>query len=1092
MENLNDIVDTPALTDVELKVINRFETKLKKMKLDEVHRQVLKEGIQKKLEQGKVSQTVADSLFRLVEDYARSAEGVGVNPTKSSKPIAEYTKSGGGKKAVPAKDERSSDEGKKPASDDGSGGSNGGDGNIDVDDSTPDDADTSDIDDTGKKPRWLGILLAILKFIVLLPFRIVNFILRFFWSILNWLLLITVLATVVGIIICTKVMPMYQEASQQAYDKLSTLNESSFQKLENTTVFDKDGKVIGTIDAGDYHYVDINDISKYVQWGYISTEDKRFTEHCGIDIQSLARAGLSLVKHNGEITQGGSTITQQVIKNCLLTQEQSYSRKLVEVLLAPKIEQRFSKDKVMEFYCNTNYYGNLCYGIDTASRYYFGKPCTELTLGEAAMLCGVSNSPNNYNPVASMELAIQKRDQVLGNMLSVGYITQEEYEEAKQKKIKLKVEDNGGTSDNYMVSFAIHCTALELLKKDGFVFQYVFPDSKTQKAYEKKYSQAYKEKSSLIRSGGYKIYTSFDMGLQKKLQKSIDTGLKGYKDKQSNGKFAMQGAGVCVDNETGYIVAMVGGRGTKDEFNRAFLSARQPGSTIKPLLDYAPVINEGIMNPSTIVTDKPVYSIEGDTSSYSPKNSSGGYRGDMKLREGLARSLNTIAYQIYKKVGSERAINYLNQMHFSSMSFADNTAESLALGGFTNGCKVFDMAKGYATLAMGGAYTTRTCIRRIDFQGTGKVFESPELEKTQTEVYTKDTAFMVTDMMQGTVEEDYGTGHAWKNKDMIVAGKTGTTSSNKDAWFCGYTKFYTTSIWVGYDTPKTMTGMYGGTVPASIWFSYMEKIPKNMDATDFDKPETVSLRHVTGSGDYTGSDLAYKDGKRWYSLHSGGKEWFSELNRTKYNKNDKETALQDAINRAKKAVENFIGFSIMSAQEALELDERYSDCLATIEEIPDEYKQLKYKEQAAEHYDLLSGEVKSTWLKQIREYNKKKSEQALADAKTKAEDSLHNAKAQLKQTRIDKAEWFINTLSERHYYTDVTKELINQTKEAVERLKGYSEYKNYKTRCDYAVSRAKKLPKPPKEEPKVPEDKVDKVPIDEDSYVDDAENTEED
>lgn len=914
-----------------------------------------------------------------------------------------------------------------------------------------------------------------------LPMKLVNFVLRSFYLILNVLLLFLVTCLLVGSFIGVKVMPMYQEASKVAYDKLSNLKNTSFQKLENTVVYDKDDEVIGRVDAGDYHYSDITEISKYIQWGYIATEDKRFTEHCGIDVQSLTRAGISLLRNNGAITQGGSTITQQVIKNCLLSQEKTFSRKLVEILLAPKIEQRFSKDKIMEFYCNTNYYGNLCYGVETASRYYFGKKSKDLSLAEAAMLCGVSNSPNNYNPVASMKLAKEKQKQVLKNMLDNGYINEKEYNSALEYKIKLKALSGGSKKDNYMVSYAIHCATLELMKADGFSFKYVFDTKKDQTSYNKEYSQKYTEKSSLIRSGGYKIYTSFDSKLQSMLQKSIDKGLRKYKGKQSNGKYALQGASVCIDNETGYVVAMVGGRGAKDEFNRAFLSSRQPGSTIKPLLDYAPAINEGVINPSSIIVDKPIYAIDGDTSSYSPKNSGGGYRGALKVREALARSINTVAYQLYKKTGSEKAISYLESMHFSSLSYADNTAEALSLGGFTNGCKVIDMARGYSTLAMGGSYTSRTCVKKIEFQGSGTVFESDELEKTQERVFTEDTAFMVTDMMQGTIEEGYGTGRSIKDKDMIIAGKTGTTSSNKDAWFCGYSKYYTTAVWVGYDTPKTMSGMYGGTVPASIWSKFMKGVKRNKTKADFDIPETISLRR-NSSGVYSGDDITIKGNKRSYSLRRSGTEWFSEQNRTKYNKYDKESSLQNAINKARKSVNDFLKYSINSAEDAMALDTKYKQVISVIEGIKDEYKQKPFKEKVAEHYELLNGDVKENWLKEIKEYKKKQEEIIRNQAKVDADDSSNKAKEKIRETRVNKAEWYLSELDKREYYSDTTKLLLKDAKSAIKRLRGYSVYSDYKERLKAMVDKVKKLPKKP-EEPEIPSDTEDETQINEDNYA---------
>ena len=269
-------------------------------------------------------------------------------------------------------------------------------------------------------------------YILSCPFRAiyqaVAYIVKFFGVILNVCLITLVVAAIAGSILFAHFKPMYEDACEQAYDKLSNLSESiaayGIPPYKNVIscgfTLDKDGKKIGEIDSGSYVYVKIDKISKYVQQGYMSSEDKKFMEHGGVNLQSIIRAALSLWSHDGEITQGGSTITQQVIKNNLLTQKQTYSRKLTEVMLAPALESKFSKADIMEFYCNSNFYGNRCYGIETASKFYFGCSAKDLTLAQAAMLCGVSNSPNKYNPIASMELAKKKQAQVLEEMLADG------------------------------------------------------------------------------------------------------------------------------------------------------------------------------------------------------------------------------------------------------------------------------------------------------------------------------------------------------------------------------------------------------------------------------------------------------------------------------------------------------------------------------------------------------------------------------------------------------------------------------------------------------------------------------------------------
>lgn len=931
-----------------------------------------------------------------------------------------------------------------------------------------------------KKFSWLHFI----SNIVLFPFRLVEFILKFFYSILNFLLIVLAVACLVGVVIYAKVYPMYQQASATAYDKLSKLEDSNFRMLQNTVIYDKDDKVIGEINAGDYKYAKIKDVSDYVQKGYIATEDKRFMEHIGIDAQSLIRAGISLFRHNGEITQGGSTITQQVIKNNLLSQEQSYSRKLVEILIAPKIEQEYSKAKIMEFYVNTNYYGNGCYGIETASRFYFNKSSKNLTLAEAAMLCGVSNSPNKYNPIASMKFATEKKVQVLGNMLGEGYITKKDYEKALKQKIKVKATVDEYDNDNYMISYALYCAALDLMEKDGFKFKYLFENTKEEATYMDKYQSAYSEKASLLRAGGFKIHTSFDIKLQKKLQRSIDKSLAGYTEKQKNKKYALQSSAVCIDNQTGYVVALVGGRGEKDEFNRAFLAKRQPGSSIKPLLVYAPSINEGVVNPSTIYTDKKVYAISSNPNSYSPSNSGGGYRGDMPIREALARSINTIAFQLYKNTTPEISMKYLSDMRFSTMTYSDTTALSLCLGGFTNGIRVVDLAKGYATLPMGGKYTTRTCIRYLEHEVDGLLIDKRNLVDTQSEVFTEDTAFMMCDMMQGTLAEGYGTAHNIYNSKMVAGGKTGTTSSNKDAWFSGFSKYYTCSVWVGYDTPRVMAGMYGGTVPAKIWSKFMTGIKKNMTKADFDKPSTIALRKVSGS-DYIGKNISIKkgQGKIWYNTRRGGTEWYSKLNDYAISLKRKEREIQVAYNLARKKANAFLSSRISSIEDALSLDSRYAEVMSYIDKINDSYKSKRLRKQVSKYYDALAKVVAEDWQTYIKEYKASIKRQAEAEQKRNIQNSREYAATALKANRIQKAEWYINEINNREYNTDITKLLISDAEEAVRRLKGYPEYKSYLSRLNKAKSYANSLPSKIVM-PVIPQDSDDSSDINEDKYYD--------
>lgn len=933
--------------------------------------------------------------------------------------------------------------------------------------------------------RWVDVICKIICFPFWLLYRILSFFLVFSKIILNVFLLILIISGIAGGFLYAKVLPMYQDASEQAYEKLSNLNENSFHMFSNTVVYDKDGKKIGEIDSGSYKYVKINKISKHIQHGYIAAEDKKFMEHGGIDLQSIVRAGIALVTHKGEITQGGSTITQQVIKNNLLTQERSFDRKLTEVMLAPALERKYNKADIMEFYCNSNFYGNRCYGVETASRFYFGCSAKDVSLAQAAMLCGISNSPNKYNPIASMELAKKKQAQVLGLMLEQGYISQKQYRKALKEEITIVGLDTSSSSENYMVSYAIDRAAVQLMKDKGFEFQYTFESQKEQKKYDKKYTAEYRKRSAEIRAGGYKLYTSLNPKIQKQLQKSVANTLSTFTEKnKKTKKYALQSAAMCIDNESQFVVAVVGGRTKNDEYNRAFLSKRQPGSTIKPLLDYAPAIDNGVIHGSSIINDHKVYWDNTNPKSYSPKNSGGGYRGNVSVREALARSINTVAFQVYKEIGSDIALGYLDKLQFSSLSYADNSAPAVSLGGFTYGVTINDMCRGYATLENNGKLSSRTCLLKIEHETNGTVYEAPELEESETEVYSADTAFIMKDIMQGTFNEGYGTGRAGYNDKQIYAGKTGTTSSNRDAWFCGFSSSYTTAVWIGYDTPRKMPGMYGNTYPLRIWSSFMDSIHKNKKKTNFGIPETIKLRRVSGGKltDY-GKEINYDETKRYYSQRPGGYDYYSQQNNDRKSSWEKEYKLSAAKKEAERAVTSFEKYKIKDVKSASAFEDKYNEVMAVISKIPDEYEQTPYKERATTKYDSLKDIVKDKWAKAIKEEREAAVDRQLKQQKIDAENAATQANNTLKANRIKKAKWYIDTLKKRKYYNQTTKTLIKDGKKAIARLKGYPEYNTYKGSYDHAVERAKKLPKK-QEKPDIPGTGSDKQPIDPNKYTD--------
>ena len=668
----------------------------------------------------------------------------------------------------------------------------------------------------------------------------------FFLKLLLLLLMLSALG--IGGFLFFRIFGDFKNIRETALQTYSHMSEDDFRLVTDTEIFDKNGDKIGVINAGHYVYVPFDEISPWLKKAYIDQEDRRFYSHNGIDLMAMARATLSYLK-NRRVTQGGSTITQQVIKNTYLSQERTLERKLTEILIAPQLERQFGKDKILEFYCNGNFYAHGCYGVGAASRYYFSKSAAELEPWEAAVLVGISNRPASYEPINHKENALRKRNEILNSMYECGHLTEAELKEYQAKPLEITAEREPSYAENYQTSYAIYCAAQQLMKDDGFTFQYTFSSKDEYESYQSQYKELFAEKSEAIRAGGYKIYTTLDSQIQEILQRNIDETLDRRSDeRQENGKYALQAAGAVIDNLSDSVVAIVGGRGTDDEYNRGFLARRQPGSAIKPLLDYAPAFETGYFYPSYVIND---YEFEGG-----PRNSSGSYRGYLPIREALNRSLNAVAWQLLQKVEIKTGLSYLGKMGFSSLSWQDSSAPAVSIGGFTYGTRVVEMAKGYSVLANGGVYNERSCLRSLIYERSGE--ELLDNLRT-TQVYTEGTAYIITDVLKGTMDKPYGTGRGLDIAGQQAAGKTGTANDSKDPWFCGYTRYYTTAVWLGYDTPRAMPGTYGATVSGQIWHDVMTELHQDLEEWDWERPDSVIEAWV----DYdTGTRVNYNSGIR--------------------------------------------------------------------------------------------------------------------------------------------------------------------------------------------------------------------------------------
>lgn len=613
-----------------------------------------------------------------------------------------------------------------------------------------------------------------------------------------------------------------QALQKEAVEIVAASDEKDFIPSQTSTIYDCEGNILTEL-KGDKsaNYVAYEDIPANFVQAMISIEDKKFYKHPGIDYKAIFRAAKAMIM-NGRITQGGSTITMQLAKLTYMEPGKTWQYKVEQMFLALELEKYYSKNKIMEFYLNNIYFANNYYGIEAACHGYFDCELNELDLSQTAFLCAIPNSPSYYDPVTNISHTIERRNLILKSMWDDGKITQEQYDAAVAEEIVLNRPKKANSEmHNYVDTYVYYCATRALMEQEGFEFKYYFDSEEEEQNYDEEYDQMYADCQKKMYSEGYKIYTSIDMTKQQELQDALDEELAGFEEKSDDGVYKMQGAAVCIDNETGFVVAIVGGRSqdfSTYTLNRGYQSHRQPGSSIKPLIVYTPSFERGY-TPDTIVDD---HKIEDG-----PTNSSGTYSGKVTVRTAVAKSLNTIAWQLFEELTPKVGLSYLQKMNFSKLVDEDITLAS-SLGGLTNGASPLEMASAFAALENDGVYRKPTCIQTIIDSEENIIYAS---EQTGDVVYEQNAARMMTDVMQTVMES--GTGKTLKLSDMPCAGKTGTTNSQKDGWFVGYTRYYTTSVWVGYDLPKEVEGLTGSSYPGRIWKTFMTKIHEDLPKLDF-------------------------------------------------------------------------------------------------------------------------------------------------------------------------------------------------------------------------------------------------------------------
>ena len=556
--------------------------------------------------------------------------------------------------------------------------------------------------------------------------------------------------------------------------------------------YDNKGNVIYTTLSVERRVpVTFDKIPTHVQQAFIAIEDNRFYEHSGIDYRGTARALVSTL--SGQEVQGGSTITQQLAKNAFLTQERTIVRKIKEAFIAKELEHKYTKDEILTMYLNQIYFGQGAYGIESASMYYFGKHVQDLSIAEAATLAAIPKSPNYFNPFENPQASKERKELVIDQMYKYGMIDQATANAAKAQKLILRT-SNAGSSDPRSYFF-------------DMIIQKVISEVGADALYK----------------GGLKIYTTLDTDMQLAAERALRYLPELYND---NNKLTQpQVALVAVDPNNGQVKAMIGGRG-QDKFNRATLAARQTGSAFKPFV-YLTAMENGF-TPASVIEDKEEEFWPG----WKPQNSDLKWHGKVSLRTALKRSLNVPTIKLAREVGVNKIITNAERMGITTLVDSgkyNDTNLAMALGGLSKGVSPIEMASAYGVLATNGVYCRPYALIKIVDREGKVLFEQKSSSK---QVVDAKAAYLTTNMLEDVLVSGTAGGMGIGRP---AAGKTGTTDTNIDAWFVGYTPNLSTAVWVGDDNNQSIH-MYGSGAPLSIWHDFMVNALAATPARNFVNP----------------------------------------------------------------------------------------------------------------------------------------------------------------------------------------------------------------------------------------------------------------
>ena len=643
-----------------------------------------------------------------------------------------------------------------------------------------------------------------------------------FWNILGIAILIIVIIGSVG-------AGIFLGWAAEVLRDLPDLNaELLLSPPMASTIYDRNGNELVELASADNYrkVIPFSDIPESLRKAVVSSEDHSFYSHIGVDIVGTGRMLLF-----GGSQGGGSTITQQLARNVYLTLDATYERKLREMVLAINLERIYSKDEILYFYLNQVFFGHHAKGVQAAAELYFAKDVKDINLAESAMLAGLLPSPNEYSPYVNFASAKKMQGIVLDLMVEHGAITAEEARAARETEIVL------GSMDIQEVEMKISASS----HFTDFVienFPHLLADT----------FGGYDEALNALYVGGLKIMTTLDPDLQAEteasIQRVIDNEINRYGRSawtwinEETGMHERQVAAVIMAPETGEIVTMVGGRtypeDTSMAFNRA-LSYRQPGSAIKPLIDYAPALQRKVITVATVFDDVPT-AWAGATGPWHPTNFDNAYYGLINIREAMARSQNIPAIKTLQALGTEHGVSFLRNAGFEGI--ADEEYLSAAIGGMAHGVSVLEMASAYAAFMNNGVYTHPIYIKEVRDRNNTVIFRA---EPRRTVLLDEATNYLMIDMMRSVTNLPYGTGRVGRfDVNRQIATKSGTTDDFFDLWFCGGTVDYASALWIGHDVPEDMYDLYGTGVHPTMWAEYMRYAHEDLPYRTWTEPTGIS------------------------------------------------------------------------------------------------------------------------------------------------------------------------------------------------------------------------------------------------------------